>query len=145
MNKKKIIAAGGLVFNEKEELLMIYRRDKWDLPKGKLDEGETLEFCAVREVQEETGLQQVKRERFIGTTFHEYFDTYVHADVIKESHWYLMKTSSSEPFKPQAEEDITEIKWVDKEEMEKCLDNSFPSIIEIIQKYFGQELQKKLS
>ena len=53
---KKIIAAGGLVFNDKNELLMIFRRGKWDLPKGKLDEGEDIEDCAVREVKEETGL-----------------------------------------------------------------------------------------
>ena len=60
MAKKTIIAAGGLVLNEKNELLMIFRRGFWDLPKGKVDEGETLEQCAVREVKEETGLQNIR-------------------------------------------------------------------------------------
>src|SRR5687768_2564827 len=49
-----VLAAGGLVQNEKEELLMIYRKGKWDLPKGKLDKNEKLEDCALREVMEET-------------------------------------------------------------------------------------------
>src|SRR5215469_11706824 len=78
---KKIIAAGGLVFNDKNELLMIFRRGKWDLPKGKLDEGESIEACAVREVQEETGLN-VELQSFIGLTYHEYFDKYSEKDVI---------------------------------------------------------------
>ena len=65
--KDKVIieAAGGLVFNEKNELLMIFRRGFWDLPKGKVDEGETLEQCAVREVQEETGLQNIMLGDFL--------------------------------------------------------------------------------
>ena len=74
---KKIIAAGGLVLNEKNELLMIFRRNKWDLPKGKLDEGESIEACALREVKEETGLQKLKLEKFIDITFHDYADPYL--------------------------------------------------------------------
>ena len=57
--KTKIIAAGGLVTNKHNELLMIFRRAKWDLPKGKLDEGESIEACAVREVEEETGIKNI--------------------------------------------------------------------------------------
>jgi 8-oxo-dGTP pyrophosphatase MutT (NUDIX family) len=132
MEVKKIIAAGGLVQNEAGELLMIFRRGKWDLPKGKLDEGETIAECAVREVQEETGVQNIQIGQFVGITLHEYFDKYVQADVIKESHWYLMKASNSEVLTPQTEEDITAIKWVDKKEMGVLLKNSFPTIEDII-------------
>ena len=61
---EKIIADGGLVFNEKKQLLMIFRREKWDLPKGKLDKGEKIEDCALREVEEETGLKELKLKNF---------------------------------------------------------------------------------
>ena len=74
MQLKTIIAAGGLVFNEKNELLMIYRRGKWDLPKGKLDEGERIEDCAVREVMEETGINRINISNKIGETYHAYFE-----------------------------------------------------------------------
>ncbi len=134
MQKKKIIAAGGLVFNEQNELLMIYRREKWDLPKGKLDEGETIETCAVREVEEETGIKVDELNKLLDITFHEYFDTYVNDDVIKETHWYLMKASSNQSLIPQTEEDITAIKWVDKTELAECLQNSYDTIIAITAK-----------
>ena len=68
-----IQAAGGLVLNEKNKLLMIFRRGKWDLPKGKLDKGETLEDCAVREVEEETGLQSIKLISPLIITYQTYF------------------------------------------------------------------------
>ena len=137
MNKKTIIAAGGLVFNEQNELLMIFRRGKWDLPKGKLDAGETIEACAVREVQEETGLITVELENLIGKTYHEYFDKWVNENVIKESWWYKMKSSVNEKFIPQLEEDIELIEWVDKKDLKKYLDNSYRNISEIVEKYYA--------
>ena len=74
---KKIIAGGGLVLNEKNELLMIFRRGKWDLPKGKLDDDESIEQCAMREVKEETGIANLALVKFIGITNHEYFDNWI--------------------------------------------------------------------
>jgi 8-oxo-dGTP pyrophosphatase MutT (NUDIX family) len=132
--KKKIVAAGGLVQNENEELLMIYRRGKWDLPKGKLDEGETTEACAVREVQEETGLKKIKMGKLIGITYHEYFDIYSLGNVIKETYWYEMKIKGRTRLIPQTEEDISEIKWISKNELSHYLKNSFKNIEEIITK-----------
>lgn len=135
MEAQIIKAGGGLVFNEKDELLMIFRRGFWDLPKGKLDEGETIEACAIREIQEETGLQQVTLGKFIGITQHQYFDKYIDKNAIKESHWYAMTTNSSEVLTPQTEEDITEIRWISKSELPIYLVKSYPSIVEIITKY----------
>ena len=131
---KKIIAAGGLVFNDENELLMIFRRGKWDLPKGKLDEGEDIEDCAVREVKEETGLENVSIENFTGLTFHEYFDTHLYEDVRKETHWYKMKAKGMQALIPQTEEDIEIIEWVDAKHIPGKLENSYVNIIEIIQK-----------
>lgn len=135
MIKKTIIAAGGLVVNEKKELLMIFRRGKWDLPKGKLDKGESIEACAIREVKEETGIGQVRLVKFIGKTHHEYFDQWLKADVLKESVWYEMETSSSETLIPQTEEDILEIRWMDENAIKQALQNSYPTIIQIISQW----------
>lgn len=132
MEKKIIIAGGGLVFNEKKELLMIFRRGFWDLPKGKLDIGESIEDCAIREVKEETGIKKVELIQFIGKTYHKYFDQWLKEEVIKESVWYEMKTTSTEKLIPQTEEDISEIKWMNEKDMEKALQKAYPSIIEII-------------
>jgi 8-oxo-dGTP pyrophosphatase MutT (NUDIX family) len=132
MDKKRIIAAGGLVFNDRNELLMIFRRGFWDLPKGKLDDGESIEACAVREVEEETGLKDIELGKFITITLHEYFDPYLKEEVIKESHWYHMKVKGDPQLIPQTEEDITEIKWVDKMVLPDYLNNTYANIIEVI-------------
>ena len=132
---EKIIAAGGLVINDKHELLMIFRRGKWDLPKGKLDEGETIEACALREVQEETGLQDVTIESFAGITFHEYKNAYNNnKDTIKETHWYHMRAAENQPLIPQTEEDIEVIEWVAEKDIAEKLSNSYTNIIDIINK-----------
>jgi len=73
--------------------------------------------------------------KFIGITNHEYFDNWIKEKVIKESHWYLMKSSSTERLIPQTVEDITEIKWMQEDEVNDALANSYPSIIEIINKW----------
>ena len=137
MEKQIIMAGGGLVFNEHDELLMIFRRGLWDLPKGKLDAGETIENCAVREIQEETGLQLVQLHQLIGVTEHLYFDKYLSKNVIKQSHWYLMTTNSNQVLTPQTEEDITDIKWVAKADLSNYLTKSYPSIVEIINKHLA--------
>lgn len=121
-----IKAAGGLVENNRHEILMIFRREKWDLPKGKLDEGETLEYCALREVEEETGLHNLEIIRSLRTTYHTYVQFGKH--ILKETHWYLMKNSGDEKLIPQTEEEISEIVWAKKEKLQKFLENTFPAI-----------------
>lgn len=135
MEAQTIIAGGGLVFNEKDELLMIFRRGFWDLPKGKLDAGETIEACAIREVQEETGLQNIVLGKFIGITKHLYFDKYIGKNAIKESHWFAMTSNSNQILKPQTEEDITEITWVAKVNLPVYLAKSYTAIVEVVNKY----------
>jgi 8-oxo-dGTP pyrophosphatase MutT (NUDIX family) len=131
---KKIVAAGGLVLNEQNELLMMFRRGHWDLPKGKLDDGETILECAVREVKEETGLQNIVPGKKIGTTVHEYFDIHVLNFVQKETHWFEMNAKNDQALIPQTDEDIVELKWVQKKDIEKYLKQSYKNIIDIIKK-----------
>ena len=124
-------AAGGLVKSEHDDLLLIFRRGKWDLPKGKLDKGETLEACAVREVEEETGLKKLKLIAPLLITYHTYHEGTKF--VLKESHWYSMQTKADQQLVPQTEEDIQEIKWVSNKELKPYLENAFPSIVDVLQ------------
>jgi 8-oxo-dGTP pyrophosphatase MutT (NUDIX family) len=125
-----IQAAGGLVSNEADELLLIFRRGKWDLPKGKLDDGETLEQCAVREVAEETGLSGVDLLSPLIVTYHTYHEG--SKFVLKESHWYKMKVAGQQKLVPQTEEDIAEIKWVKAKDLKSYIDNTFPSVVDVL-------------
>ena len=125
-----IKAGGGFVINNKEEVLLIFRRNKWDLPKGKLDKGETLEQCAVREVREETGLKKVELLSPLTVTYHTYHEGT--RFVLKESHWYTMTADANEKLIPQAEEQIQEIKWVPPTEVKKYFQQTYPSVIEVL-------------
>lgn len=131
LKKFEIIqAGGGLVQNENKEVLLIFRRGFWDLPKGKLDKGETMEECAVREVQEETGLKTIKLKKLLTVTYHSY-DLGTH-HLLKESHWYRMKGKSSEKLEAQTEEDIEQIKWVKREDLPLYAKNTYPSILDVL-------------
>lgn len=136
MNKRKIIAAGGLVTNKKNELLFIFRRGKWDLPKGKLDEDENIEHCAIREVEEETGLKNIVLGFLIKITYHEYFDTWLQEEVVKETWWYSMKIEAEQQLIPQYEEDIENIIWVKNDCIKEYLENTYPTIIEVINEFY---------
>ncbi len=125
-----VSAAGGLVYNPGQEMLMIFRRGSWDLPKGKLDPGETLEECAVREVQEETGLKNVTLLKPLAITYHTYHEG--SKFILKDSHWYTMKTGHGEKTIPQTEEDIQEIKWVNNEGATALLPACFPSVRDVL-------------
>jgi 8-oxo-dGTP pyrophosphatase MutT (NUDIX family) len=131
--KKIIKAGGGLVRNEEGELLLIFRRGKWDLPKGKLDEGETIEACALREVEEETGVKHLALGELISVTWHEYFDKWLNEDVIKETHWFRMDVAGVPPLVPQTEEDITAIEWTKKADLPKRMEQSYITIIDVLE------------
>jgi 8-oxo-dGTP pyrophosphatase MutT (NUDIX family) len=138
--QQKITAAGGLVTNDRQELLMIFRRGKWDLPKGKLDEGETIEACAVREVEEETGLQSLELGEKIGITYHTYQEN--NTTILKETHWFAMHAGGNQQLVPQAEEDITRIDWVNTADLPEKLEHTYDNIIEIIEK--GNFIKNKI-
>lgn len=109
-NFKLIEAAGGCVFNAQDELLVIYRRGSWDLPKGKIDPGETPEQAAVREVEEETGIGEILLGNFLGHTYHTYRDP-KERRILKRTYWYRMQTPQKD-LTPQTEEDIEVAEWV---------------------------------
>lgn len=135
----KIIAAGGIVENEEGKILFQFRRGKWDLPKGKLDDGESIEECALREVEEETGLTNIELGEFIGVTHHFY--TEKDTEIEKETHWFAMKITGNPKLVPQLEEDITELRWVAENELKDYLSNSFDNIVAITEKYFDDHNQ----
>jgi ADP-ribose pyrophosphatase YjhB (NUDIX family) len=134
--EKVIMAAGGVVENEKGELLLIFRKQHWDLPKGKLDEGESIEECAVREVQEETGLSNILLGELIDTTLHQYEEN--GERITKKTVWYKMKGYSTDKLTPQTEEQIDDIKWVNTKDLSLYMQNSYPNIIHILDKTTGK-------
>ncbi|MFT3935386.1 MAG: NUDIX hydrolase [Chitinophagaceae bacterium] len=127
-----IKAAGGLVTNKNNEILMIFRRGKWDLPKGKLDPGETLEECAVREVEEETGIKNIMLQEHLLTTYHTYHES--GKFILKESYWYKMKIDGQQELIPQEAEQIAEARWVKKEQTAELIKNTFPSVVDVLEK-----------
>ena len=129
-----IVTAGGIVQNDKKDLLFIYRLDKWDLPKGKMEKGEDAETCAVREVEEETGVTKLKLKKEVGKTYHTYNAYGKH--FLKTTHWFYMTCSSRQVFIPQTEENITEIKWVNTKDIKEPIKNTYASIKDILTTFF---------
>jgi 8-oxo-dGTP pyrophosphatase MutT (NUDIX family) len=125
-----ILAAGGVVQDQHRNILLIHRRGKWDLPKGKLDKKESLEVCAIREVKEETGLKEVRLIESLATTHHVYDESGKH--ILKETHWYLMHADGKQPVHPQTEEQIDEIKWVKQSALKEYLNNTYPLIKDVL-------------
>ncbi len=132
-NFRSIKAAGGLVLNDKNQILFIFRNGKWDLPKGKVEDGEKIPHAALREVNEECGISGLKISCDLPCTLH----TYILNDerVLKTTYWYVMKTSDTKNPIPQTEENITQVEWLSQQEVNKALENSFASIVETINSF----------
>lgn len=124
-NFRIIHAAGGIVRNEQEAILMIFRLDKWDFPKGKVEAGEQYAEAAIREVEEETGLKDITLGEPLPSTFHTY--ELRGEPILKETHWYAMR-AHSQSLTPQTVEDITEAVWVPFEEVGSKMESSYPSL-----------------
>lgn len=121
-----IEAAGGLVFNEKEKVLWIYRHDMWDLPKGKVEEDENLEVAAIREVEEECGVAGLQIIKALPKTYHIYEDK--GKRILKITHWYKMLTDSDQDLKPQLEEGISKVVWMNAVKMQEVFENTYGNI-----------------
>lgn len=126
-----IPAAGGVVFNDRNDILMIRRLDKWDLPKGKTEEDEDCKTCAVREVEEECGINGVERKKFLTETCHLYEPR--GEWIAKPTKWYLMEYHGSEKPVPQTEENISEARWVTENEIHEYMKDTYPTIIDVLQ------------
>ena len=125
----EIMAAGGVVKNEEDELLLIFRKGKWDLPKGKADEGETPEQTALREVSEETGLASLTIGAPVLTTYHAYKEE--KERFLKTTYWFEMKGTKTEKLVPQTEEKISDIRWVKADELENYTSNTYSTLLPI--------------
>ena len=129
-------AAGGIVSNGKGEILTIYRKKHWDLPKGKLEYRESPENAAVREVQEECGIKKIELNNFLLKTFHTYSEK--NKFILKKTHWYTM-TTSDEKLIPQKEEDIEKAEWMNIEMIYSTFfKKTYLSITDVLSKYFSQ-------
>jgi len=125
-------AAGGVVINSKNEYLFIFRNGKWDLPKGKIEKKEKKEEAALREVEEECGVYNLKLIKPLVTTYHTYF--LEEQPVLKPTYWYLMQTNYDKTLTPQQEEGITDVKWLAKKDFGMVLKNTYESIKDVLQK-----------
>jgi len=127
---KNIPAAGGLVKNQQDEYLIIFRRGRWDLPKGKAEGKETPEETALREVKEECNLEELSLVEHLTTTYHIY-----HLDeraVLKQTEWYLMQYSGTLEPTPAIKEDIVKTVWMNPSQIKEITGNTFPSILDVI-------------
>lgn len=136
-----IEAAGGIVSKPNGDILFIKRLGKWDLPKGKMEKGESREESAVREIEEETGLQNVKLLSFINTTYHIYIER--NGDkVLKCTHWFEMSFDGEDTSKPQIEEGITEVAWKNTLQIEEeVFPSTFKNIRLIITEFWNKKLK----
>lgn len=129
---KIIEAAGGLVLNPLREILFIYRRDSWDLPKGKIDEGESIESAALREVKEETGLEEVHIVMPLQTTYHVY--RLKRKRILKKTYWFVMN-AAKQTLIPQTEEDIEKAIWIELETFYSDTRKIYGNIRDILQEW----------
>ncbi len=132
---KLIEAAGGVVKNKEGKYLFIYRNGYWDLPKGKLEKGEKISTCAIREVEEECAISGLSIVNDLSPTYHMY-ELQKNKWAIKISYWFEMFTNDTKAPKPQTEEGITEAVWLFPNEIDKVRANTYPSILQLINEVF---------
>jgi len=131
---KVVYAGGGLVTNPNKEILFIYRSNVWDLPKGRVEEGESIEKTAVREVEEECGAEDLKLIEPLLITHHLFYMDNIQQ--MKITHWFLMEANFQENLKPQLEEGITKVLFKNKEEVQEAMKNTYANIKLVLDAYY---------
>jgi 8-oxo-dGTP pyrophosphatase MutT (NUDIX family) len=121
-----VVAGGGKVYNDEGKVLFIYRNNKWDLPKGKVEGKETIDYTAIREVEEETGISGLKITKPLEMTYHIFKRNGKHR--IKVTYWFEMRTSYDGKLIPQVKEGITKVEWLDDTQMKRAMTNSYANI-----------------
>ena len=129
-NYQFVNAAGGIVFNNKDQLLMIFRNGKWDLPKGKVEKDENIKQCAIREIEEETGVSKLEIKEGFFKTYHIY--SIGSQEVLKRTYWFVMHTSFEEELTPQLDEGITKACWISLLDIEEKTKESFRSVKDLL-------------
>ncbi|MEE4178078.1 MAG: NUDIX domain-containing protein [Bacteroides sp.] len=124
-------AAGGLVINPQGQLLFIFRKGKWDLPKGHPNPGETTTETALREVEEECGIDQLSIKAPLSCTYHV-FPWKNEQWALKKTTWFLMTTPSTRKPTPQVQEDIIRAEWIDHDQLPEIFNNVFGSVRELV-------------
>lgn len=130
---KYISAAGGVLLRDDGQFLGIYRLNRWDLPKGKVEDGETLPYAAVREVEEECGVSGVKINRPIGDTWHIY--PLKTGFALKQTHWFEMVWSGAGELKPQLDEGIVALQWFAAEEIPVFCEKTYASVADLLKRW----------
>ncbi|MBC7746252.1 MAG: NUDIX domain-containing protein [Flavobacterium sp.] len=125
-----IKAAGGLVRDEKNNFLFIFRKGKWDLPKGKIEKGEKTKKAAVREVEEECGIKVTELESKLCKTYHIY--TFNGEIILKKTTWFIMRADNQQNLIPQLEEGITDARWLSPDDFSMVKQNTYPLIENVI-------------
>jgi 8-oxo-dGTP pyrophosphatase MutT (NUDIX family) len=125
-----VAAAGGVVINDRNEVLFIYRLDKWDLPKGKIEEGEAQDTAALREVEEECSIMPLELGALLMSTYHTYI---LHNQpILKSTAWYVMRYNGSTTPQPQLEEGITDVRWIASDKWDLVRSNTYPSVVDVL-------------
>ena len=119
-------AGGGLVYNKNGAVLFIFRNGKWDLPKGGIEKGEEIEDTAMREVEEETGVDQLIISKKLQKTYHIFKRGGKYK--LKITHWFEMQTNFEGTTTPQLKEGIEKAVWLNPEEIKDALKNSYENI-----------------
>ena len=123
---KVVSAGGGLVVNDKKDFLFIFRGNRWDLPKGRIEKNESIETTAIREVEEECGIEDLELTRFLVTTYHIFFQN--DQQKLKITHWFLMHSNYQGKLTPQIEEGITIAEFKNADETRNALNNTYANI-----------------
>jgi ADP-ribose pyrophosphatase YjhB (NUDIX family) len=134
---KVVVAAGGLVTNPNKEILFIYRSDVWDLPKGRVEEGESIEETAIREVEEECGAENLVLKAPLLITYHLFYMDSIQQ--MKVTHWYLMESDFQNNLKPQLEEGITQVQFKNAMQVQEAMKNTYANIELVLNTYFKRE------